>query len=176
MEMTATGQADSEVERYGRLATSLADQFAALYDSSPADPWVSVEGEMLTFAFQGGLSPADEWLLDSGRTIELREFREHFLHVVADQLTAVVEALTEFEVRRLLPAFDSDSRTTRCFFLVAPRSGEEGEERRAVLAWSEQVRRNARRLRERHRETREAHARLRDVLRDVRQTQSSDDD
>lgn len=151
-----------------RLSRSLADQFAALYDIGPADPRVSREGSILTFAFAGGLSASDELLLEVGRGEQLREFREHFLRAISGQLSEVVEALTGAAVRHFFPAFELPTRTTSCFFVLDEHVRDEAEQRRALLNWSEQVRRNARDLRQRHRAAREAHARLRDVLHDVR--------
>jgi uncharacterized protein YbcI len=151
-----------------RIAASLADQFAALYDASPVDPRASFAGDVLTFAFEGGLSPSDQWLLEAGREEQLQEFREHFLRVIGDQLTEVVEGLGAVEVRHFFSTFEASGRTTSCFFIVAPIARDEGEQRQALLNWSEQVRRNARDLRERHRATREAHERLRELMHEVR--------
>jgi uncharacterized protein YbcI len=156
-----------------RLATTLADQFAVLYDVRPVDPVVTLGGNTLSFTFQGGLTPSDESLLAGGRDTDLREFREHFLRVAADQLQAVVEALVPARVSFFYSAFDSDSRTTNCSFVLDFSADAEREQREAILSWSEQVRRNARDLRLRHAEIRDAHKRLTQTMRDIR-TESSE--
>jgi uncharacterized protein YbcI len=161
-------------EGLSRIAASLADQFATLYDASPVDPRASFAGDVVTFAFEGGLSPSDQWLLDAGREEQLQEFREHFLRVIGDQMKEVVEGLSAVEVRHIFPTFEAADRTTSCFFIVVPNARGETEQRQALLNWSEQVRRNARDLRERHRAAREAHERLRELMHAVRVERSGD--
>jgi hypothetical protein len=95
-----------------RLAASLADQFAILYDARPLDPRVALTGDLLAFSFHGGLAPSDEWLLKAGRDEELRDFREHFLRAVGGQLETVVEALCGAQVQRFVAAFHPGERAT----------------------------------------------------------------
>jgi uncharacterized protein YbcI len=151
-----------------RLQGALADQFAALYDAQPVDPHAQLAGNVLTFSFHGGFSRADESLLEAGRETELHDFRLNFLDVVGGQLGEVVEALSGRRVRRVFTAFDPAGRITECLFTFDESEPDESEQRRALLNWSEQVRRNARDLRERHRAARQAYSRQIEALAKVR--------
>jgi hypothetical protein len=153
-----------------QLRTALSDQFTALYDHRPVDPSTALKGDLLTFAFQGGLSRGDELLLEGERSEQLCRFRDAFLTVIAPQLEEVVTALAPVEVLGLRSSFDPTSGATECVFQLARSETNADEERQALLNWSEQVRRNARTLRKSHREAREAHARLRDRLRAIRES------
>ncbi len=147
-----------------RLAAGLADQFATLYDSRPLDPRTTLSDHLLAFSFDGGLSRADEWLLETGRDEQLRRFREQFMKVIEGQLGNVVEALSGHRVVRYVASFDPATRITDCFFTLTAAAGSAGEQHRALLNWSEQVRRNSQQIRDRHRQSREANSRLRRVL------------
>jgi hypothetical protein len=148
-----------------RIAAALADLYFVLYEERPLDPHASLTGNMLGFVFEDGLSVADEWLLISGKDERLREFREHFLSVVSDELTGVVTDLTGLPVTYSFFGFDPKTRTTHSIFVLDLSALNASEERQAVLNWSEQVRRNARRLREQHIATRETHRALTDQMR-----------
>jgi uncharacterized protein YbcI len=147
-----------------RVAAALCDQILLLYEMRPLDPQAHFDGDVLFFSYRGGLSGADEAMLETGRGEELRIFREAFFESVAPQLRDVVSALTGTPVAFFSTAFDAASRRTHCYFTLERDPGSAQEQRRATLAWSEQVRRNARELRERHVEAREAHHRLRGML------------
>jgi uncharacterized protein YbcI len=158
----------------GRLASALADQFAVLYDARPLDPRASFADQVLAFSFDGGLARSDEWLLRAGRDEQLCDFREQFMRVIERDLDNVVEALSGCQVVRFVSSFDPTTRVTDCFFTLAKPPGSEREQRQALLNWSEQVRRNAQASRKRHHEAVEAHARLRDMVQDVRRTRQGD--
>jgi hypothetical protein len=123
---------------------------------------------MLTFVFQGGLSRADELLLEGGRERELTEFRERFLRAASPDLAQVIEQLTEQTVSYSQFGFDSGSRTTTCLFGLLPRAEQGREQREAILNWSEQVRRNSQEIRLRHRAARRVHRELTERMRDAR--------
>lgn len=148
-----------------RIAAALADLYYALYEERPLDPHASLTGNMLGFVFEDGLSVADEWLLLNGKDERLREFREHFLSVVSDELTGVVADLTGLPVTYSFYGFDPKTRTTHSIFVLDLSALNASEQRQAVLNWSEQVRRNARRLREEHVASRETHRALTDQMR-----------
>jgi hypothetical protein len=61
--------------------------------------------------------------------------------------------------------FDPKTRTSHSMFALDLSSLNGSEQRQAVLNWSEQVRRNARRLREQHVAAREVHRALTEQLR-----------
>lgn len=150
--------------RLGDLVAGLTDQLALLYGVRPGDPRADLNGNVLAFAFQGGLSGSDELLLEAGRDRQVREFHEHFLHAASEQLAAIVSSVTGAPVAFFFAAFDSDSRTTNCFFVLEARADPQLEQRQAIRNWSAQVQRNARDLRLRHREMRDEHRRLREAL------------
>lgn len=168
MELLPSEDPQLDRDALRRVASVLADQYAALYDARPADPRAELAGDILTFVFQGGLSRSDELLLQNGRTQELRAFRERFLRVVSPDLGGVVEQLTEQDVSFSQFGFDADSRTTTCLFGLRARTSDGREERAAVLNWSEQVRRNSHEIRARHRAARQAHRELTERMRDIR--------
>lgn len=143
-----------------RIATSLTDLYALLYDERPADAHTSLTGNMLAFVFEGGLSVGDEWLLRAGETEQLTEFRRQFFDVVSDELVGVVGDLTGLTVTYSFYGFDPQTRTTHAVFVLDLSELRGSEQRQAVLNWSEQVRRNARRLRAEHVATRETHVAL----------------
>jgi hypothetical protein len=153
-------EARLDEEALGRIAASLADQYAVLYDERANDPRVSLTGNMLAFVFEGGLSVSDEWLLRHGSEERLREFREQFFEVVAGELVGIVAELSARPVTYSFNGFDPRTRTTHVIFVLDLRGRDTAEERQALLNWSEQVRRNARRLREEHTSTREMHHEL----------------
>lgn len=156
-------------EQLNRLSASLAKQFLLLNGVGPDDPHVSFGGGVLTFAFQGGFTADDEYMLVRDPPEQFREFREHFLREVSEELNEVVEAiLLATRVSFFFAAFESDSRTTSCFFVLDPVADSEREQREAILAWGEQVRRSARRLRSRTRDAREANLRLAQGLASLR--------
>jgi uncharacterized protein YbcI len=146
------------------LASTLADQIALLYEARPGDPRVGLNENMLTFAFEGGLTSSDECLLAAGRKREVRAFREHFLQAASTQLSEIVTSFAGAEVTFFFAAFDPASRTTSCFFVLDSEADPQREQRRAIRNWSEQVRRNARDLRARHDQIRSEHRRLREGL------------
>jgi uncharacterized protein YbcI len=147
-------------EALARIAATLSDLYHILYEERPGDPHVSLTGNMLAFVFENGLSVSDEWLLTSGRGERVREFRQNFFEVVSPELVGVVGDLTGMPVTYSFYGFDPQTRTTHAVFVLDVSELHEAEQRQAVLNWSEQVRRNARRLREEHRETREVHRAL----------------
>jgi hypothetical protein len=154
--------------RLAEIARGLADQFAILYEEKPVDPRAHMAGNMLTFAFQGGLSRADELHLEHGHGEELRAFRECFLQVVSGRFQGLVESLSGGHVTFSSGVFDPESRTTNMLFVLDLLPDDKAEQRAAIRNWSEQVRRNARELRIGHLQTRETHMALRDQLQDVR--------
>jgi uncharacterized protein YbcI len=152
-----------------RIAVALADLYHDLYEERPLDPRASLTGNMLAFVFEDGLSVSDEWLLRTGSDERLRKFREHFLSAVSEELVGVVRDLTGLPVTYSFHGFDPKTRTTHVIFVLDLSSLNGSEQRQAVLNWSEQVRRNARRLREQHIATREIHRGLTDKMRAQRE-------
>lgn len=152
-----------------RIAATLSDLYFVLYEERPVDPRASLTGNMLAFVFEGGLSVADEWLLRCGKEERLTEFRQHFFEVVSDQVIEVVGSLTGVPVTYSFYGFDVKTRTTHAVFVLDLRTLGGSEQRQAVLNWSEQVRRNARRLREEHRATSEEHRALQEKVRAQRE-------
>lgn len=144
-----------------RVARVLAEQFALLYEVNPADPYAGFGGGVLTFAFQGGFTALEKHKLATGRAKDVREFRERFLRGVAEELNEVVEAvIPAVRVNFFFAGFDVDTGTTNCFFVLDPAVDSERAQRKAILAWSDQVRRSARGLRARTRHAREATHRI----------------
>ncbi len=133
-----------------QLARMLAGQFTLNYETQPANPRVSVSSRLLTFSLDGGLTDLERsWLADGGDE-KVREFRERVLRAAAEEMGEVVEAiLPATKVSHFFTAFDAETRTTRCFFVLDQLEDAEREQREAVYAWGEQARRNARGLRER---------------------------
>jgi uncharacterized protein YbcI len=152
-----------------RIAASLSDLYFVLYEERPADAHASLTGNMLAFVFEGGLSAADDLLLRSGREARLRQFRQHFFEVVSDELVGVVGDLIGLPVTYAFYGFDPKTRTSHSVFVLDMTELHGAEERQAVLNWSEQVRRNARRLRKEHAATREAHEAIREQVREQRE-------
>jgi hypothetical protein len=152
-----------------RIAAALADLYYVLYEERALDAHASLTGNMLAFVFEDGLSVADEWLLVAGREQRLKEFREHFFSVVSDELTGVVTELTGLPVTYSFFGFDPKTRTSHSIFILDLSALNAAEQRKAVLNWSEQVRRNARRLREQHVAAREVHRGLTEQLRAQRE-------
>jgi uncharacterized protein YbcI len=152
-------------EALERIGAALADLYYVLYEERPRDAHASLTGNMLAFVFEEGLSVADEWLLRTGREERLQEFRENFFDVVSDEMIGVVTGLTGLPVTYTFFGFDPKTRTTHSIFVLDPTALNRSEHRQAVLNWSEQVRRNARRLREQHVATREIHRVLRERMR-----------
>lgn len=151
------------------IAAALSDLYFLLYEERPGDARASLTGNLLAYVFEGGLSTSDEWLLRSDRGGRLSEFRRSFFEVVDDEMTGVVGDLTGMSVGYSFYGFDSKTRTSHAIFVLDMTELGGSEQRRAVLNWSEQVRRNARRLREQHRQTREAHRVLTDQVKAKRQ-------
>jgi uncharacterized protein YbcI len=163
-------------ERLAGIATGLADQFGLLYEVTPADPQAHMAGNMLAISFRGGLSPSDEKHLEAGHLDEVRQFRERFTEVVAEELKNAVRALTRAEVTFFSSVFDPQSRTTNMLFVLDLLPDDETEQRAAIRNWSEQVRRNARELRISHLQTRETHLVLRGQMEDLRHLADADRD
>lgn len=152
-----------------RIAATLSDLYYMHYEERAVDPHASLTGNMLAFVFEDGLSVADEWLLGSGRAERLREFRQSFFEVVSGELVEVVGGLTGMPVTYSFSGFDPATRTTHAIFVLDVTQLYGAEQRQAVLNWSEQVRRNARRLREQHRATIEVHQTLKEQMRSKRE-------
>jgi Na+-translocating membrane potential-generating system MpsC-like protein len=151
-------------EALDRIAGTLSDLYRGLYEEQPIDSQASLTGNMLAFVFEGGLSVADEWLLRNGRDDRLGEFRQQFFEVVDHELVGVVADLTSLPVNYSFYGFDPRTRTTHAIFVLDLTKLDRSEERQAVLNWSGQVRRNARRLRAEHVATRETFLALKDKL------------
>jgi uncharacterized protein YbcI len=152
-----------------RTAATLADQFALLYDAPPLDPRASLTANILTFVFEGGLSPSDEWLLKKGLHDKLNDFRVYFMKVVSAQLDQIVNDLLGVTVTSSFFGFDPTTRTTISIFVLDLGRFDQTHDRRAVLNWSEQVRRNARNLREDHVAARQANHDLAKEMRTLRE-------
>jgi uncharacterized protein YbcI len=149
-------------EALGRIAAALADLYYSLYEERPVDPRASLTGNMIAFVFSDGLSVADRWLLRSGREGSLRKFREQFFEVISAEMVTLVGDLTGLQVNYSFCGFDPKTRTTHAIFVLDLSAlGDESEARRAVLNWSEQVRRNARRVSQESRVARQKHEGLR---------------
>jgi uncharacterized protein YbcI len=156
-------------EALERVATTLSDLYFVLYEERPGDAHASLTGNMLAFVFEGGLSVSDEWLLLTGRGERLREFRQNFFEVVSGEMVQVVGDLTGMPVTYSFYGFDPETRSSHAIFVLDMSGLGGSEQRQAVLNWSEQVRRNARRLREEHRATREVHEALTAQMRQKRE-------
>jgi len=152
-----------------RIAATLAELYYSLYEERPLDARASLNDNMLAFVFEDGLSVADERLLQGGRDDRLREFREHFLRAADGEMAGVVNALTGLPVTYSFYGFDVKTRTTHAIFVLDLSALNASEERQAVLNWSEQVRRNARLLREQHVAARNIHHDLKEELRGYRE-------
>jgi uncharacterized protein YbcI len=152
-----------------RIAATLAELYYSLYEERPLDARASLNDNMLAFVFEDGLSVADERLLQGGRDERLREFREHFLRAADAEMAGVVNALTGLPVTYSFYGFDVKTRTTHAIFVLDLSALNASEERQAVLNWSEQVRRNARLLREQHVAARNIHHGLKEELREHRE-------
>jgi uncharacterized protein YbcI len=148
-------------EALERIAGALCDLYALLYDERPVNARASLTANMLAVVFEDGLSVGDEWLLQCGKDERLSEFRSQFFEVVRDELVGVVADLTGLTVTYSFFGFDPKTRTTHAVFVLDLSELRGSEERRAVLNWGEQVRRNARKLRAQHVATRETHEALR---------------
>jgi uncharacterized protein YbcI len=146
-----------DVDALDRIAVTLSDLYRTLYEERPVSSQASLTGNMLAFVIDDGLSVADEWLLRHDRGDLLKDFREHFFEVVDDQMTEVIADLTGLSVTYSFYGFDPTTRTTHAIFVLDLSPLNRAEERQAVLNWGEQVRRNARRLRQEHVATREAY-------------------
>lgn len=151
-------------EQLVRISGGLADQFALLYEATPADPRAQMAGNMLTFAFAGGLSTSDEKHLEAGHEAELKAFRERFLESVSEQLKSTVAALSGGHVTFFSGVFDPGSRMTNMLFVLDLLPDDKAEQRQAIRSWSEQVKRNARALRVSNLQTRETHVALREAM------------
>lgn len=165
----AAGQVDLGDEALAGIAAALSRVYAALYDGQPLDPRVSVGDEALVFAFVGGLTKADGRLIAAGGGDRLRRFRDQFFDVARPDLVAVVAELTGLSVGACFHGFDVETRTTHVAFVLDATGAEEAEERRALLAWGDQVRRNGRRNRGHYQRTREASVALREQVRERRE-------
>jgi uncharacterized protein YbcI len=150
-----------DVDALARIAVTLSDLYRNLYEERPASSQASLTGNMLAFVIDDGLSVADEWLLHHGRSDLLKDFRQQFFEVVDDQMTEVVADLTGLSVTYSFYGFDPTTRSTHAIFVLDLTPLNHVEERQAILNWGEQVRRNARRLRQEHVDTREAYKNLR---------------
>jgi uncharacterized protein YbcI len=149
-----------DIDALDRIAVTLSDLYRNLYEERPVSSQASLTGNMLAFVIEDGLSVADEWLLRNGRDDLLCDFREHFFEVVDDQMTEVIADLTGLSVTYSFYGFDPTTRTTHAIFVLDLTPLNHVEERQAILNWGEQVRRNARRLRQEHVATREAYKNL----------------
>ncbi|MBS1845861.1 MAG: DUF2294 family protein [Actinobacteria bacterium] len=165
-------------EALERISDTLSDLYLNLYGERTVDARASLTGNMLAHVFEGGLGVSDQWLLRSGRGERLREFRQNFFEVVSGEMVGVVGDLTGMPVTYSFSGFDPTTRTTHSIFVLDTTELGGAEQRQAVLNWSEQVRRNARRLREEHRETREVHQALKAQMREKREevARAEDDD
>ena len=152
-----------------RIAATLAELYYSLYEERPLDARASLNDNMLAFVFEDGLSVADERLLQGGRDERLQEFREHFLRAADTEMAGVVTALTGLPVTYSFYGFDVKTRTTHAIFVLDLSTLNATEERQAVLNWSEQVRRNARLVREEHVAARNVHRDLKDDMREHRE-------
>lgn len=129
-----------------RIATMLADLYLVLYEERPVDPRASLTDNLLAFVFEGGLSVADEWLLQTQRDERLREFRRHFFEVVSDEMVGVVSGLTGLPVTYSFCGFDPKTRTTHAIFVLDLTTLPGDEHRAEVTDRGERARRGARRL------------------------------
>jgi hypothetical protein len=150
------------------VAAELANTYEELYGERPLDPRASLNGDLLAWVFDDGLSAADEGLLHRRREDSLQELRRHFFDVIGDRLQATVVELTGAPVNYSFFGFDPPTRTTHGVF-VLDLSTPDFERRRALIGWSEQVRRNAVRLRKEHSETSELNRALTERVRAERE-------
>lgn len=105
-------------EALSQICDRLSDLYFALYEERTVDARVALAGNVLAFVFDGGLAPADEWLLLSGRGERVREFRQSFFEVVSDDMVRVVGDLTGVPVTYSFFDFDPTTRTTLSIFVL----------------------------------------------------------
>jgi Na+-translocating membrane potential-generating system (MpsC) len=146
------------------VAVDLALRYEDLYGERPLDPRASLNGNLLAWVFDDGLSTADEKMLRRGREDSLRKFRHHFFDAAGERLQNAVGELTGVPINYSFFGFDPPTRTTHGVF-VLDLSTPDFERRQALIGWSEQVRRNAVRLRKEHAVTSETN---RELTRQVR--------
>jgi uncharacterized protein YbcI len=151
-------------EALANVAAALADLYEALYGERPLDARASLTANMLAWNFEEGLGVFDRGMLKHGCNDELREFREQFFDVVGNQMRTTVGDLTGVPVTYSFFGFDARTRTTHGVFVLDLRRSDD-EQRRALVGWSEQVRRNSKRLRAEHRATRAENRELKEEVR-----------
>lgn len=128
---TPSGSRGLSDEALGWVAGSLDDVYSTLYEQRGAGARASLTGNTLAFAFEGGLSGADECLLDRGKDEQLRQFREHFFDVIDEQMIGIVAEVTGKPVTYSFYGFDSRTRTTHAIFVLdlgEQRESDAGEE------------------------------------------------
>jgi uncharacterized protein YbcI len=115
-----------------RISAALSDLYFVFYEERPVDPHASLTGNMLAFAFEDGLSVADEWLLRGGKDRRLTEYRGQFFEVVRDDLIGVVADHTGLAVTFSFFGFDPRTRTTHMIFVLDRSALQDAGRRRAV--------------------------------------------
>src|SRR5689334_16020037 len=114
------------------VAMELANTYEDLYGERPLDPHASLNGDLLAWVFDDGLSAADEGLLRRGREDRLQKFRHHFFDVIGERLQGTVGELTGVPVSYAFFGFDPPTRTTHGVF-VLDLDTPDLERRRALL-------------------------------------------
>lgn len=133
-----------------KVESALARRWARLYGHGPSKVHLGVRADDLLFSFDGGLSPADRFLLERDRGELVRSFRETFVAEVSDQLAEELTKELGLTVTSVAAAFYPTIARTDIYFGV--RLDLDGnDDRAAVRAWSRQARRKSRTLGEENR-------------------------
>ena len=145
---------DSDVTTQSGSGELLADISRALvhlykecYGKGPTKARTYVSGDLVVCLLEGGFVKAERTLRDAGRGDAVSDQREVLQEVLRSHFVGTIEDLTGRKVITFISGVDVQTATNAELFVLEPLELDIGNEREAIGAWAEQLRRQARVLR-----------------------------
>jgi uncharacterized protein YbcI len=150
-------------ELLAEISRTMVRLYKECYGKGPEKARTYASDNLLVCVLEGGFTRGERTLRNHGREDAVQVQREAFQDVLRRRVVETVEALVDRKVVTFISGVDTHSETSAELFLLEPAPSDVADETEALAlaGWGEQVRRQARTLREEQAELREQQAGLR---------------
>jgi uncharacterized protein YbcI len=149
-------------EIFAEISRSLVRLHKECYGKGPTKARTYASGDLVVCILEGGFTAGERTLRAHGREDAVIEQREAFQEALRYRFIETVEELVGRKVVTFISGVDPHSETSaELFVLESPDHPEVGDEKDALANWGNQVRRQARLLRDEQVSLRDAQESLR---------------
>jgi uncharacterized protein YbcI len=169
---TAPGSPAKHAPFAGELLAAVSRSLVRLhkecYGKGPTRARTYASENLVVYILEGGLTKGERTLRDHGHEDAVQDQRQLFQEVLRKRFVETVEGLLGRKVLTFISGVDAQTETSAEVFVLEPAGLEVGDESSALAGWGDQVRRQARTLREEQAVLREQQAQLRRRSADAR--------